>query len=133
MNSYSHAGVSKQDGVFKVRFCNDALRTKVLQKNGHTDIDIVELKNPMSKLEAVAFLLSIDFDNGNKAVREALENALDKRSEKPKAEKVAKAPKAPKAKVKPTLESIKAKAKVAPATKSAAEILSDPTLQDAPL
>jgi len=109
MSSYSHAGVSKLNGEFKVRFCNDALRQKVLIKNGHTDIDIVELKNPMSKLEAVAYLLSIDFDNGNKAVRAALEQALDKRSEKPKAEKTAKAPKAKATKAKPTMEAIKAK------------------------
>jgi len=79
MNTYSHAGVSKLDGEFKVRFANDALRTKVLVKNGHTDIDIVELKNPMTKADAVAYLLSIDFDNGNKAVRAALEAAADKR------------------------------------------------------
>jgi hypothetical protein len=126
--SFSHAGVSKQDGQFKVRFCNDALRTKVLQKNGHTDIDIVELKNPMTKPEIVAYLLSIDFDNGNKEVRAALEQALDKRSDKPKAEKTVKAPKA---KVKPTMESIAAKAKAPAKAKTAAEILNDPTLQDA--
>jgi hypothetical protein len=127
--SFSHAGVSKQDGQFKVRFCNDALRTKVLQKNGHTDIDIVELKHPMTKPEIVAYLLSIDFDNGNAEVRSALEQALDKRSPKPaKAEKVAKAPKA---KVKPTMESIAAKAKAPTKAKTAAEILNDPTLQDA--
>jgi hypothetical protein len=90
---FSHAGVSKQDGEFKVRFCNDALRTKVLKKNGHTDIDIVELKHPMTKAETVAYLLSIDFDNGNKAVRAALEAAGEKRGviAKPKAEKKAKA------------------------------------------
>ena len=96
--SYSHAGVSKLNGEFKVRFCNDALRTKVLQKNGHTGIDIVELRHPMTKADAVAYLLSIDFDNGNKEVRAALEAAADKRTEKPKA-KVEKA--APKAKAKP--------------------------------
>jgi ribosomal protein S3 len=124
--SFSHAGVSKQDGQFKVRFCNDALRTKVLQKNGHTDIDIVELKNPMTKPEIVAYLLSIDFDNGNKEVRAALEQALDKRSPKP-----ASAPKVAKAKVKPTMESIAAKAKAPAKAKTAAEILNDPTLQDA--
>jgi hypothetical protein len=126
--TYSHAGVSKLDGEFKVRFANDALRTKVLQKNGHSHIDIVELKNPMTKLDAVAYLLSIDFDNGNKEVRAALEQALDKRSP------VEKAPKA-KTTVKPTIESIKAKAKVATkaAPKTAAEILNDPALQDAPM
>lgn len=91
--SYSHAGVSKLDGEFKVRFCNDQMRVKVLAKNGHTGIDIVELKNPMTKADAVAYLLSIDFDNGNKEVRAALEAAADKRSEKPAKAKVEKAPK----------------------------------------
>jgi hypothetical protein len=93
MSSYSHAGVSKLNGEFKVRFANDALRVKVLAKNGHKDIDIIELKNPMTKADAVAYLLKIDFDNGNKAIRAALEAAADKRTEKP-----AKATPAPKAK-----------------------------------
>jgi 2-iminoacetate synthase ThiH len=76
---YSHAGVSSLNGEFKVRFCNDALRVKVLAKNGHKDIDIIELKNPMTKEDIVAFLISIDFANGNKAVQAALEQAADKR------------------------------------------------------
>ena len=83
--SFTHAGVSKLDGEFKVRFCNDALRTKVLAKNGHKDIDIIELKTPMNKADAVAFLLSINFDNGNKEVRAAIEAAQEKRTEAPKA------------------------------------------------
>ena len=96
--TYSHAGVSKLNGEFKVRFCNDALRVKVLAKNGHKDIDIVELKNPMTKEDIVAYLMSIDFANGNKAVQAALEAAADKRGVAP-GSKVAKAPKAaPKAK-----------------------------------
>jgi len=116
--SFSHAGVSKLNGEFKVRFCNDALRQKVLIKNGHTGIDIIELKHPMTKVEAVEFLLSIDFDNGNKEVRSALEQALDKRSapeaanKQPKKTKEAKKPK--KAPVKPSMEAIKAKAKAKP-------------------
>ena len=79
MSVFTHAGVSKLDGQFKVRFANDVMRQKVLIKNGHTDIDIIELKNPMTKEDAVAYLLSIDFDNGNKAVRAALEEAAGKR------------------------------------------------------
>jgi len=79
MSKFTHAGVSKQNGEFKVRFCNDAMRVKVLRKNGHKDIDIIELKNPMTKEDAVAYLLSINFDNGNKAVRAALEAAAEKR------------------------------------------------------
>jgi hypothetical protein len=110
--SYSHAGVSKLNGEFKVRFCNDQMRVKVLAKNGHTGIDIVELKNPMTKADAVAYLLSIDFDNGNKEVRAALEAAADKRSEKP-----AKAAPAPKAKVSKPVAKKATKTPVAKATK----------------
>jgi hypothetical protein len=120
MSTYSHAGVSKLDGEFKVRFANDAMRTKVLIKNGHTDIDIVELKNPMTKADAVAYLLSIDFDNGNKAVRAALEAAQEKRSEAPKAAPKAKA--APKTKAKAiTLDTIKAKAPKSTVSKAEVE------------
>lgn len=114
--SFSHAGVSKLNGEFKVRYANDSTRVKVLMKNGHTDIDIVELKHPMTKEEAVAYLLSIDFDNGNAAVRAALEAEQGKRTETPKAankerkgNKEAKKPKKAPA-PKPTMESIKAKA-----------------------
>jgi len=91
MNLFTHAGVSKQNGEFKVRFANDALRVKVLAKNGHKDIDILELKQPMTKEDAVAFLLSIDFANGNKEVQAALEAAADKRGVTVKAAPKAKA------------------------------------------
>lgn len=132
MSQFSHAGVSKLDGEFKVRFCNDALRQKVLIKNGHTDIDIVELKHPMTKVEAVEYLLSIDFDNGNKAVRAALEQALDKRSTPAKAAPKAKATKA---KAKPTMEAVKAKvaakkAEVQTSAKAKAAVAAE--LEDAP-
>ena len=134
MSSFSHAGVSKQDGKFKVRFANDSLRTKVLIKNGHTDIDIVELKHPMTKSDAVDYLLSIDFDNGNKEVRAALEAAQEKRTETPKAAnkeqkkpKEAKKPaKAPAKKAKPSMDAIKAKADAALKAKTVAE------MEDAP-
>lgn len=82
MTTFTHAGVSKLNGKFKARFCNDAGRGKVLEKNGHTDIDIVQLKHPMSKVDAIAYLLGINFDDGNAGVRAALEAALDARSDK---------------------------------------------------
>ena len=113
--TFTHAGVSKLNGKFKVRFCNDALRQKVLIKNGHTGIDIVELKHAMTKSEAVEYLLKIDFDNGNKEVRAALEAAQEKRTApqaatKSPAKKEAKKPKKAPAPKKVSLESIKAKA-----------------------
>ena len=113
-NSFTHAGVSKLDGQFKVRFCNDALRQKVLIKNGHTDIDIIELKHAMTKEEAVAYLMEIDFATRdgvtNAAVQAAIAAELDKRSDKPA--KVA-APKAPKAAKAPAKRAAKKAAKKA--------------------
>ena len=131
--SFTHAGVSKLDGEFKVRFANDALRVKVLAKNGHKDIDIIELKHAMTKEDAVAFLISIDFDNGNKEVRAALEAEVGKRTETPKA-----APKAKvSAKAKPTMKAIEAKVaakKAAPkSTVTKAEVVAQlADLEDAP-
>lgn len=124
--TFSHAGVSKLDGEFKVRFANDAMRTKILVKNGHTDIDIIELKHPMTKVEIVEYLLSIDFDNGNKAVRAALEAAQEKRTEKPKATP---APKA-KAVAKPKAKQTPSKA-VAPVMAAVPKV-SDKEIEDAP-
>jgi hypothetical protein len=132
--SFTHAGVSKLDGEFKVRFANDAMRTKVLIKNGHTDIDIIELKHAMSKEDALAYLMSIDFANGNAEVQAALEAEVTKRSDAPKAankerkgNKEAKKPKKAPA-PKPTLEGIRAKATV-----SKAEVVAQlADLEDAP-
>jgi hypothetical protein len=126
------AGVSRRNGTFKARFANDMTRVKVLAKTGSSDIDLIELKEPMTKEEAVAFLISIDFDNGNTEIRAALEQELDKRTVAPK---TAKAPKAAKAKKStPSLDAIKARGEAAKkATKSKAEIeaqLAD--LEDAP-
>jgi hypothetical protein len=81
MSKYTHAGVSRLNGEFKARWANDAARIKILAKNGHTDIDVIELPNPMTKVESVQYLLSINFDNSNATVRAALEEALEKRSD----------------------------------------------------
>ncbi len=110
MSTFAYAGVSRLNGKMKVRFANDQMRVKVLAKNGHTDIDIVQLKTPMSKEDAVAYLLSIDFDNGNAEVRAAIEAEQGKREPKAPKAKVSKPAKVTKTKAKPTMESIKAKA-----------------------
>ena len=81
MSKFTHAGVSRYKGEFKARWANDAARVKILAKNGHSDIDVIELPNPMTKVEAVQYLLSINFDNGNAAVRTALDEALEKRAD----------------------------------------------------
>lgn len=133
MSTFKFAGVSTLNGKMKARFANDQMRVKVLAKNGHKDIDIIELKHPMTKQEAVEFLLQINFDNGNKAVREAIEAEVEKRTEAPKAKaKAAPKAKAP-AKSKPSMDAIKAKAKAAKAKETVvtkAEV--DAQLEDAP-
>ena len=140
MSKFTHAGVSKQNGEFKVRFCNDALRIKVLAKNGHKDIDIIELREPMEKADAVAYLISINFDNGNAEVRAALEAGLEKRTPKVKtatAVKPAKAPKAAKTtKTTPSMDAIAARAKAVKAapksTVTKAQAAATADLEDAP-
>lgn len=58
MSTFTVAGVSIFKGNVKVRFCSDlVLRIKNLQKQGDTDIDLVELPNPMTKIQACQFLL----------------------------------------------------------------------------
>jgi len=46
-------GISKKDGDYKVRFANDIMRIKVLTKGGHTDVRLMELDKPMTKMDAV--------------------------------------------------------------------------------
>lgn len=118
MSTFKYAGVSKLNGKVKARFANDQMRVKVLAKNGHSDIDIIELEYPMTKEDAVAFLLKINFDQGNAVVRAALEAEVEKRGEKP-----AKAPKAKAApkKSKPSMDAIKAKAQAAKAKTASKE------------
>jgi hypothetical protein len=144
--SFSHAGVSRLKGEFKVRYCNDALRVKVLAKNGHTDIDIIQMKEPMSKEDTIAYLMSIDFATRdgvtNAEVQAALEAEVDKRTDalakEPKV-KETKTPAVKKAAVKkgPSMDAIKAKvdaAKKAPVgTKTKAQITAELAgLEDAP-
>lgn len=61
MKTVTVAGVSKNDGTFKVRLCSDmVLRIKNLQKQGDTDILLTELPHPMTKVQACEFLLTLD-------------------------------------------------------------------------
>jgi hypothetical protein len=133
--TFKFAGVSTRAGVCKARFANDQMRVKVLAKTGSSDIDLIELKEPMTKAAAIAFLLSINFDNGNATVRAALEEGLEKRTPTVKAAPKAKAaPKSKGAKTTPSMDAIRAKAAATKAvpksTVSKAEIVAQ--MEDAP-
>ena len=54
-------GVSTLNGVTKVRFANDMVsRVKILNKDGHKDIILIELSTALSKADAVKHLKTLD-------------------------------------------------------------------------
>ena len=58
---FTVAGLSRQNGTLKLRFANDFVtRVKVLTRNGHKDINLVELPQAMTKDAAVAYLATIE-------------------------------------------------------------------------
>jgi len=79
--TFKFAGVSTSNGKTKIRFANDIMRIKVLDKNGHTDVNIKELPSSMTKAEAVAHLNGIGFAGESDAVKGALAKAANKYGE----------------------------------------------------
>ena len=76
--TFAVAGVSKLNGKFRARFAKDLLRIKVLDKAGHTEINLVELPEPMTKPAAATYLIDQNFDAGNAEIREALYAEIDR-------------------------------------------------------
>jgi hypothetical protein len=92
--TYSVAGVSTHKGVTKVRFANDFVnRIKILQKNDHTDIELLELDSEMTK-EDICKMLMDHPKFQNEAAQGAIAEYVTRnvKSEAPKA-KATKAPK----------------------------------------
>ena len=59
---FTVAGTAAQNGITKVRFANDLVsRIKILVKNNCENINLIELPEPMTKLEALKHLESLDF------------------------------------------------------------------------
>lgn len=71
-------GVSTQAGKTKIRFANDVMRIKVLAKNGHDDIQLVDLPREMTKAEIAQHLFDIDFAKGRPAVADAIQDLAKK-------------------------------------------------------
>lgn len=64
-NLFTVAGTSNRKGEVKVRFANDLVsRIKALHRAGHTDVNLVELPKPMTKLEALQHLQSLGITEG---------------------------------------------------------------------
>ena len=57
--TFNVVGTTVMNGVRKMRFANDlASRVKHLAKGGHTEIDLIELPRPMTKLEATEYFVA---------------------------------------------------------------------------
>jgi hypothetical protein len=69
---FAVAGVSTLEGKTKVRFANDTMRIKILAKNGHTDVELVELPVEMTKAEIAQHMVEVGFGKGNTAVEAAI-------------------------------------------------------------
>jgi hypothetical protein len=60
---FTVAGTATHKGVTKVRFANDLVaRIKILAKAGATDVNLVELPQAMTKLQALKYLQEQGFD-----------------------------------------------------------------------
>ena len=119
------AGVSKFKGEVKVRFANDITRVKILDKNGHTDINLVELPTEMDKPEVVKFLLTTELAQ-NPEFKAAMDEADEKYSGT-KVVKTAALKTGGKKTVKPTKTAAKktVATKAKKGTKSAAETMAE--------
>ena len=73
MSVFKVVGVSTLNGVTKVRFANDFVsRVKILNKQGHTDIDLMELPEALTKAECVKHLKTTNLYESHK---EAIDNS----------------------------------------------------------
>jgi hypothetical protein len=93
------------DGTTKARFANDMVsRVKILTKNNCTNINLVELPQPMTKLEALQHLQQLGITDGDAGF--AVSNKLAEKAKLAKKGEV-------KVQAKPSMEAIKARAKAA--------------------
>jgi hypothetical protein len=75
---FAVAGVSTQNGKTKVRFANDSTRIKILVKNGHTDIELIDLPREMTKAEIAQYMHEQDFAKGRVHVMDAIKDLAKK-------------------------------------------------------
>jgi len=76
--TFSVAGVSTHKDGTKIRFANDSMRVKILRKNGHTDIDLIDLPREMTKAEIAQHLFDTGFGADQPAVVEAIQDLAKK-------------------------------------------------------
>jgi len=78
--TYTVAGSTALNGKTKIRFCNDVMRIKVLDKNGHQNINLVDLPEPMTKGQIAQYLIDRDFAKGDGDILNAIKYIAKKNS-----------------------------------------------------
>ena len=61
VKTFKVAGVSLLNGKYKVRYANNKSRGKILEKNGHINVDLVTLKEALPKEDIIDQLLNHTF------------------------------------------------------------------------
>lgn len=93
------------DGTTKARFANDLVaRIKILNKAGCTNINLIELPEPMTKLQALQHLTALGITEGDAGY--AVSAKLAEKSKVAKKGEVKVKAQAPKAKSKPATKSV---------------------------
>jgi hypothetical protein len=86
--TFAVAGVSTLNGKTKIRFANDVIRIKILAKNGHTGVDLIDLPRDMTKAEIGQHLIATAYGKGNAAIEAAIAYVI-KKNPAPEAAKTA--------------------------------------------
>jgi hypothetical protein len=85
-NVFNVAGVSRYNGQLKLRFANDFVsRVKILQRNGHEEINLLELPEAMEKEQAARYIATLPTFRSEE-IQDAIEAFLEKRAPKGKRE-----------------------------------------------
>lgn len=78
---FNVTGISTLNGKTKVRYANDLVsRVKILVKDGHQDINLIELATPLSKLDCIKHLKTTELYS-NPKFAQAIDQAEEKYTE----------------------------------------------------
>jgi hypothetical protein len=76
--TFNRIGVTTRNGITRVRFTNNPEREIILIKDGFDDITFLDLPGPMTKPEAVTYLLARKEDFEDQKDRIAIDEANDR-------------------------------------------------------
>ncbi len=83
MRTFTFAGSSVRNGKLKVRYANDIMRIKTLEKTGHSVINLVPMPEAMTKLEIVNYMVDIGFAGDDTELQAVIEAERARLSGKP--------------------------------------------------